>query len=190
MIVLGSTSKYRAELLARLGLPFDAIGPDCDETPQQGEKPRDLVLRLAKTKAASLQKDHPRNIIIGSDQVCSLNGQVLGKPGTVERAVEQLRTMRGQSIVFYTGLSVLNTASGETRDFIDETVVVLRDLGDAEIDRYINAELPLDCAGSFMVEKLGISLFDRVESSDPTALIGLPLIALCKALRHFGISVP
>jgi len=190
VLVLGSTSKYRADLLARLGLPFDTVGPDCDETPREGEKPRDLVLRLAKNKAASLKKDHPQSIIIGSDQVCSLKGQVLGKPGTVECAVKQLRTMRGQSIVFYTGLSVLNAASGETRDFIDETVVLLRDLSDAEIDRYISAEMPLDCAGSFMVEKLGISLFDRVESNDPTALIGLPLIALCKGLRHFGIRVP
>lgn len=190
VIVLGSTSKYRAELLARLGLPFEAARPDCDETPQQSEKPRDLVLRLAKTKAASLKNDHPQNIIIGSDQVCSLDGQVLGQPGTVERAVEQLRSMRGQSIVFYTGLCVLDAASGERTNTIDETVVVLRDLCDAEIDRYIGAEMPLDCAGSFMVEKLGISLFDRVESNDPTALIGLPLIALCKSLRHFGISVP
>lgn len=190
MIVLGSTSKYRAESLARLSLPFEAARPNCTETSQDGEKPHDLALRLAKTKAISLKTHYPHDIIIGSDQVCSLGGQVFGKPGTVERAIAQLQVMRGQSVVFYTGLSVLNAASGETRDTVDKTVVTLRELTDAEIKRYINADMPLDCAGSFMVEKLGISLFDSIETSDPTALIGLPLIELCKSLRHFEVDVP
>lgn len=190
MIVLGSESKYRAELLARLGLPFDAARPDCDETPLLGENPHDLALRLAKTKAQSLKTDYPDHIIIGSDQVCAVNGQVLGKPGTVERAVQQLRNMRAQAVTFYTGLCVVQAKSGEMQLSVDQTVATLRDLSDAEIDRYINAELPLDCAGSFMVEKLGISLFEQVESTDPTALIGLPLISVCKSLRYFGLNVP
>lgn len=190
MIVLGSTSKYRAELLARLGLPFEAARPNCDETPQIGEKPLDLALRLAKIKAQSLSTQYPDSIIIGSDQVCALAGQVLGKPGTVENAVQQLRTMRGQPVTFYTGLSVLQSKTGESQSAVDQTIATLRNLTDAEIDRYIEAEMPLDCAGSFMVEKLGISLFEQVESRDPTALIGLPLISLCKSLRHFGTDVP
>ena len=190
MIVLGSTSKYRAELLARLGLPFETALPDCDETPHSSEKPPDLALRLAKNKALSLKTQYPDHLIIGSDQVCALGGQLLGKPGTVDRAVQQLRTMRGQPVIFYTGLSVLNSLSGESVDAIDQTKVTLRDLTNAEIDRYIDAEMPLDCAGSFMVEKLGISLFEHIESSDPTALIGLPLISLCKGLRQFGVNVP
>ena len=190
MIVLGSTSKYRAELLARLGLPFEAARPDCDESPREGEKPRDLALRLAKTKADSLKSTFPNSLIIGSDQVCALGGQLLGKPGTVARAREQLQSMRGQSVTFYTGLSVINAQSGESLDSIDTTVVQLRELTDAEIDRYIAAEMPLDCAGSFMVEKLGISLFERVESTDPTALIGLPLIRVCSELRQFGVTLP
>lgn len=188
--VLGSTSKYRAELLSRLGLPFDAAAPDCDETPLQDETPQKLALRLAKTKTSSLRNQYSQSIIIGSDQVCSLGEHALGKPGTVERAIKQLREMRGQSVIFYTGLSVLHAPSGESRNSIDQTTVTLRDLSDDEIDRYIKAEMPLDCAGSFMVEKLGISLFEKVESTDPTALIGLPLIDLCKSLRYFGVSLP
>jgi len=190
VIVLGSTSKYRAELLTRLGLAFEAARPNCDETPQIDEKPLDLALRLAKTKAHSLTTRYPESIIIGSDQVCALAGQVLGKPGTVENAVQQLRTMQGQSVIFYTALSVLNSKTGETQNAVDQTIATLRNLTEAEIDRYIEAEMPLDCAGSFMVEKLGISLFEQVESKDPTALIGLPLISLCKTLRHFGVNVP
>lgn len=190
MIVLGSTSIYRAELLGRLGLAFEQASPNCDESVQNGEKPVELAQRLAKTKALSLVEQHPNSLIIGSDQVCALEGQVLGKPGTVERAVQQLRSMRGQSVTFATALTVIQASSGESQDYVDLTVATLRDLSDAEIERYIDAEMPLNCAGSFMVEKLGISLFDRVESEDPTALIGLPLISLCKSLRHFGISVP
>ncbi len=190
MIVLASTSSYRAELLARFGLHFEQASPNCDETPRVGEKPHNLALRLAKTKALSLQRSFPDDVLIGSDQVCELNGQVLGKPGTVDRAIEQLKSMRGQSVIFHTGLSVLLSTSGESRESVDTTVARLRDLDDAEIERYIAAEMPLNCAGSFMVEKLGITLFDKIESTDPTALIGLPLIQLSRDLRYFGIAVP
>jgi len=188
--LLGSTSKYRAELLARLQLPFITASPKCHETPLPSEQPGELARRLAQTKAISLQSDHPNAIIIGSDQVAALGDVVLGKPGTAAKARQQLQAMRGKSVVFYTAVSVVDCRSGQVLNATDETVATLRDLSDAEIDRYIEIESPLDCAGSFMVEKLGISLFERVESNDPTALIGLPLIKLCQCLRELGCSVP
>lgn len=190
MIVLGSTSKYRAELLSRLHLPFEAAKPACDESALPGEAPGALASRLAQTKALSLKDAYPNAIIIGSDQVAALGDHILGKPGSVSKAREQLQSMRGQSVVFYTALSVFDTASGNVLNETDQTIATLRALSDEAIERYIAADQPLDCAGSFMVEKLGISLFDRVESTDPTALIGLPLIKLCHCLRKLGVAVP
>jgi len=190
VIVLASTSAYRAELFERFGLAFTQAAPDCDETGEPGEIPADLALRLANTKARSLSSQYPDSLIIGSDQVCSVGDKILGKPGTVPIAVEQLRQMRGQMVVFHTAVCVLNASTGESNSDVDQTVATLRDLSDAEIERYIRAEMPLDCAGSFMVEKLGISLFDKIESSDPTALIGLPMIVLAKRLREFGLNLP
>jgi len=188
--LLGSTSTYRAELLSRLQLPFTTARPICDETPQPSEPPNKLASRLAKTKALSLQNEHPNAIIIGSDQVAALDKVVIGKPGTVDTARQQLRSMRGKSVVFYTALSVVDARSGQVLNALDETTATLRDLNNAEIDRYLEIERPLDCAGSFKIEGLGISLFDRVESTDPTALIGLPLIKLCQCLRELGGAIP
>jgi len=188
--LLGSTSRYRAELFSRLRLPFTTAKPLCDETPLTSEAPRDLAARLAQTKALSLQSAHPNTIIIGSDQVAALGDVGMGKPGNASNARWQLQTMRSHSVVFYTALSVLDSNTGKVLTAMDETVATLRDLSDAEIDRYIKAENPMDCAGSFMVEKLGISLFERVESDDPTALIGLPLIKLCRCLRALGSTIP
>jgi len=189
-LLLGSTSRYRAELLARLQIPFRTAKPICDESPYPAEAPDQLASRLAQTKAASLKIDHPNTIIIGSDQVAALGDTTLGKPGTTSAAGTQLRSMCGRSVVFYTALSVVNSASGEVLNAMDTTTAVVRDLTDEEIDRYVATENPLDCAGSFKIEKLGISLFERVESDDPTALIGLPLIKLCQCLRKTGLNLP
>ena len=155
-----------------------------------GEAPDALAARLAQAKAKSLQNAHPDQIIIGSDQVASLDTQILGKPGSVDRAQQQLRQMRGRSVVFYTGLCVLDTASGNCITAMDETTVSLRALSDEEIDRYIAVDNPLDCAGSFKVEALGITLFEQIHSTDPTALIGMPLIKLGQCLRELGIKLP
>jgi len=187
-IVLASTSRYRAQLLRRLGLPFTTANPGTDETPEPNESPADLATRLAHAKAVAVRDKHPSAIIIGSDQVPALAGSALSKPGTVERAQEQLALMSGQSVSFYTGLCVLNSADEICS--LDETRVRMRTLNTAEIERYVAVEQPLDCAGSFKVEGLGISLFDSVESTDPTALIGLPLISVANALRRFGVSIP
>lgn len=188
--LLGSTSPYRAELLSRLQLPFSTASPNCDETPIPSEPPNQRAARLAQTKALSLKNQHPNTIIIGSDQVASLENMVLRKPGTIDNAREQLQSMRGKSVVFYTAVSVHDSRTDKTLSVMDETKATLRELSDEEIDRYITLEQPLDCAGSFMVEKLGISLFDSIETNDPTALIGLPLIKLCQCLRQLGVSVP
>ena len=188
--LLGSTSRYRADLLSRLQLPFTTANPNCDETPLPCEPPDKLAGRLAQSKALSLQGEHPNAIIIGSDQVAALGSAVLGKPGTISKACEQLQAMRGKSVVFYTALSVVDNRSGQILNAMDKTTAMLRDISDAEIDRYLKIERPLDCAGSFMIERLGISLFERVESKDPTALVGLPLIKLCQCLRELGGNVP
>ncbi len=189
-ILLGSGSRYRAQLLDRLGLTFDTAKPHCDEAAFDAELPADLAQRLAHTKAKSLLDAHPQAIIIGSDQVAAVGDTHLGKPGTPAVAREQLHKMTGQSIVFHTALCVIDGSSGQTLQGIDQTTVKLRPLSDQEIDRYVDAEMPLDCAGSFKVEKLGISLFESVRSEDPTALIGLPLIMLSQFLRQLGVSVP
>ncbi len=189
-LVLGSTSRYRRELLGRLNLPFDVAAPDVDETPQAAEAPRDLALRLALAKARAVAAQHPQAVVIGSDQVADLAGEPLGKPGDHQRATLQLRRMRGQTVVFQTAVAVVCQASGFEQVDLAPVRVRFRDLSDAEIERYLRAEQPYDCAGSAKSEGLGIALLDAIESDDPTALIGLPLIRTCRMLRAAGLVLP
>ncbi|WP_284396095.1 Maf family nucleotide pyrophosphatase [Acidovorax sp. SUPP2825] len=189
-LVLGSTSRYRAELLSRLRLPFDVAAPDVDETPRAGEAPSALALRLAMAKARAVSAAHPDAVVIGSDQVADLLGQPLGKPGTHEKAVAQLQQMRGHSVVFQTAVAVVCAATGFEKVELAPVEVRFRDLSDAEIERYLRAEQPYDCAGSAKSEGLGISLLDSIQSDDPTALIGLPLIRTCRMLRAAGMELP
>ncbi len=189
-LVLASSSPYRRALLERLQLPFRTASPDVDESPLPGESPRALASRLARTKAQSLQETFPRSLIIGSDQVATIDDRTpIGKPGIVDRAREQLRASSGRTVVFYTGLSVLNTASGDHEHLVDRYEIQFRTLTDQEIDHYLKREEPLDCAGSFKAEGLGSALFERHHGADPTALIGLPLIALCRCLAAQGMPV-
>ena len=189
-LILGSTSRYRRELLERLRIPFEVAAPDIDETPLPGEAPRDLALRLAAAKARAVAEQHPNAVVIGSDQVADLNGKPLGKPGNHERATQQLREMRGHSMIFHTAVSVVCIESGFSQSDLAPVRVRFRDLNDAEIERYLRAEQPYDCAGSAKSEGLGISLLDAIESDDPTALIGLPLIRTCQMLRAAGLILP
>jgi len=189
-LVLASTSRYRRALLERLGLEFDCVPPDTDEAPRASEEPLDLVRRLARLKAESVSADRPDAVVIGSDQAAVLGTQVLGKPGTVPRCIDQLRQSSGREVVFLTAVHVANGRTGSGESHVDRTVVRFRKLGDREIERYVAAENPLDCAGGFKAESLGISLFESIESLDPTGLTGLPLIWLCGALRRAGIPVP
>ncbi len=187
-LVLASTSPYRRELLSRLRLPFEVMAPEVDETARAGESAAALSERLAMAKALAVAALHPDAVVIGSDQVAELNGALLGKPGSHERAVEQLRQMSGQTLRFETAVAVVC----RSRDFAAverATVTVrMRVLNDAEIEHYLRADRPYDCAGSAKVESLGIALLDAVESDDPTALIGLPLIRTCALLRRAGIE--
>ncbi len=189
-VVLGSTSRYRRELLSRLNLPFEVASPDVDETPAPGEAPRDLAMRLALAKARVVALRHPDAVVIGSDQVADLAGQPLGKPGTHERAVLQLRQMRGQTVIFQTAVATVCHASGFEQVDIAPVEVRFRDLSDDEIERYLRAEQPYDCAGSAKSEGLGIALLEAIHSDDPTALIGLPLIRTCRMLRAAGVMLP
>ncbi|NCT96957.1 MAG: septum formation inhibitor Maf [Comamonadaceae bacterium] len=189
-VVLGSTSRYRRELLQRLGLPFEVAAPEVDETPQPGEAPAALAQRLALAKARAVAERFPEAVVIGSDQVADLAGEPLGKPGTHERAVQQLRRMRGQTVVFQTALAVVCRASGFERQDIAPVRVAFRELDDGEIERYLLAEQPYDCAGSAKSEGLGIALLERIDSDDPTALVGLPLIRTCQMLRAAGVRLP
>ncbi|MBV7455449.1 Maf family nucleotide pyrophosphatase [Acidovorax sp. sif1233] len=189
-LVLGSTSRYRRELLQRLNLRFDVAAPDVDETPRPGEVPRALALRLAVAKAQAVARQHPDAVVIGSDQVADLAGEPLGKPGHHERAVQQLRQMRGQTVVFQTAVAVVCAATGFEQVDLAAVEVKFRDLSDAEIERYLRAEQPYDCAGSAKSEGLGIVLLDAIVSDDPTALIGLPLIRTCRMLRAAGLVLP
>ncbi len=188
-VVLGSTSRYRRELLARLNLPFEVAAPDVDETPQPGEAPRALALRLALAKAQAVAARHPEAVVIGSDQVADLAGQPLGKPGTHERAVQQLRRMRGQSVVFQTALAVVCLATGFEQVDLAAVRVQFRDLTDSEIENYLLAEKPYDCAGSAKSEGLGIALLESIDNDDPTALVGLPLIRTARMLRAAGVKL-
>ncbi|MBL8508139.1 Maf family nucleotide pyrophosphatase [Chitinimonas sp. JJ19] len=185
-LVLGSTSRYRRELLTRLGLPFEVAAPDCDETPLAGETAAETATRLARIKAQSLAGRYPGALIIGSDQVALLHGEQLGKPGNFERAFVQLSAMRGQTLVFHTALALHNSASGRTQEIVVPWQVSMRNYSDAEITRYLEREQPYDCAGSAKTEGLGVAMIDRMEGSDPAAIIGLPLIALCHMLREEG----
>ena len=188
-LVLGSTSRYRRELLQRLSIPFEVAAPDVDETPRSGESPRDLACRLALAKAHAVAALHPDAIVIGSDQVADLGGEPLGKPGTHERAVAQLQRMRGQTVVFQTAVAVVCQDTGFEQTTLAPVQVVFRDLSDAEIESYLRTEQPYDCAGSAKSEGLGIALLESIHNDDPTALVGLPLIRTCRMLRAAGVAI-
>ncbi len=186
-LVLGSTSRYRRELLARLQVPFEVAAPDVDESPLPGEAPQALAERLALAKAHAVASAFPQAVVIGSDQVADLNGLSLGKPGTHEKAVIQLRQMRGQTVIFQTAVAVVCLESGFVQTDLAAVRVKFRDLTDQEIENYLRAEQPYDCAGSAKSEGLGIALLDAIDSDDPTALIGLPLIRTCRMIQAAGV---
>ena len=188
-LILGSTSRYRKELLTRLRIPFETASPDVDETPHSNESPKDLALRLALAKARAVALKYPEAVVIGSDQVADLEGTPLGKPGNHANAILQLQRMRGKTVIFQTALSVVCIATGYERTDLAEVKVKFRDLSDAEIETYLRAEEPYDCAGSAKSEGLGISLLDAIDNDDPTALIGLPLIRTCQMLREAGVKL-
>ena len=188
-LVLGSTSRYRRELMQRLCIPFDVAAPDVDETPQDGESPHDLACRLALAKARAVAALHPDAVVIGSDQVADLDGEPLGKPGTHERAVAQLQRMRGRTVVFQTAVAVVCQNTGFAQTDLAAVRVVFRNLSDAEIEPYLRTEQPYDCAGSAKSEGLGIALLESIDNDDPTALVGLPLIRTCRMLRAAGLPI-
>ncbi len=189
-LILGSASRYRRELLGRLGLSFDVVAPQVDETPQAGESPAVLARRLALAKAKDVARRHPDAVVIGSDQVADLDGEPLGKPGDHPRATAQLRRMSGRTVIFQTAVAVVC----QSRRFVVEDLapvrVEFRRLADEEIERYLLAEQPYDCAGSAKSEGLGIALLEAIHSDDATALVGLPLIRTCRMLRAAGLQVP
>lgn len=204
-LVLGSSSPYRQELLARLGLPFQVCKPDIDESPRAGEAPEATALRLAREKAQAVARQNPDSLVIGSDQVATLDGMQIGKPGTHDKALRQLQAMRGRRVVFHTALCLLDARAGADASTDAQaaagersaedmqlacvpTFVTFRDLADAELDAYLRIEQPYDCAGSAKNEGLGIALLEKIESEDPTALTGLPLIALTTMLRRAGVA--
>ena len=187
-LVLGSTSPYRRELLQRLRLPFDVDSPRVDESPHPGEAPADLARRLALEKAQDVASRHPDAVVIGADQVAELDGQAIGKPGSHERAVAQLQAMQGRRVVFHTAVAVVRADTGFAQVVLAPVQVQFRPLSDAEIERYLQLEQPFDCAGSAKCEALGIALLETIESDDPTALIGLPLMRTCALLRLAGID--
>ena len=189
-LVLASSSKYRRELLQRLRLPFTCYSPEIDEQAQQNESPQHLVCRLAEEKARAVAGSHRQHLIIGSDQVAVLNDEILGKPHDLERATAQLLAASGRSLSFLTGLALLNSSTGNCQVDCINFTVHFRQLNEAQIRRYLQAEQPYDCAGSFKAEGLGISLFSSTEGSDSTSLIGLPLIRLVDMLHCEGISIP
>ena len=188
-IVLASTSKYRRELLARLGLPFEVAAPGVDETPLPDELPQATSLRLAEAKARAVAASYPRAIVIGSDQVAVLDGLPLGKPGSHANALRQLKAMRGKEVVFHTALCLHHAASGRTLTRVVPYCVRFRAYSDEQIERYLEREQPYDCAGSARCEGLGIVMIAEMRGSDPNALIGLPLIALTEMLAELGVSV-
>ncbi|AJP48377.1 septum formation inhibitor Maf [Rugosibacter aromaticivorans] len=189
-IILASTSLFRSELLRRLQLPFDIADPHIDESALPSELPAATAQRLAQAKAQAVARQFPNALIIGADQVAAYDEQRFGKPGTRQNARQQLRLMRGNEIVFHTGLCVLNSATGHTQVHCIPTYVGFRDLTDAEIEAYLDKEDALNCAGSAKSEGLGIALLRYQRGDDPTALIGLPLIALCEMLRSAGVPLP
>ena len=188
-LVLASTSPYRRELLARLGLPFDVAAPEADEAPLAGEAPRATALRLAEAKARSVAEQWPRALIVGSDQVADCEGAPIGKPGDLAAATRMLASLSGKRVVFHTGLALLDSANGRCRAALVDVTSTFRRLDNREIDAYLKREAPFDCAGAVKAEGLGIALFDAIESDDPTALIGLPLIRLAQMLRDAGVAI-
>lgn len=189
-LILASSSRYRKELLSRLHLPFETATPDIDEMPLAGEAPEQTALRLAKEKALSIASNNPDALVIGSDQVATLDGEQIGKPGTHENALNQLMRMRGRKVVFHTALCLCNGRASNTSEQMQienvRTFVTFRDLPEHELDAYLRIERPYDCAGSAKNEGLGIAIIAGIESTDPTALTGLPMIALCSMLRRAG----
>ncbi|KJV30596.1 septum formation inhibitor Maf [Aquitalea magnusonii] len=189
-IILASTSRYRQEIIARLGLPFTAVPPVCDETPLPGESALDTAVRLARTKAQSLAADYPNALIIGSDQVALLDGQQIGKPGSFENGVAMLQWMSGRTVVFHSALALYNTASGRLQENVGITRVTLRQLTEQQIRNYLTREPDaLHCAGSAKSEGLGGALLEKVESDDPNALIGVPLFQLISMLNAEGVEI-
>ncbi len=189
-LILASTSRYRRTLLERLSLPFEAVAPQVDETREPDEPPADMVLRLATAKATEVASRFPEALVIGSDQCAALGTDVLGKPGSHEKARVQLGRLSGQRVTFHTGLCLIDSAGGREWCDVVPFTVHMRDLEPDEIERYLRADRPYDCAGSFKSEGLGISLFRSMEGEDPTALVGLPLIRLCTRLREAGFTIP
>lgn len=189
-LILASTSPYRRELLHRLGLPFAVASPQTDESRWPGESPEAMALRLSEAKARAVAGAHPDALIIGSDQVATVDGLIYGKPGSHERAVDQLRVLSGKTVNFYTGLCLYNARTGVVEVCGVPTLVTFRNLTDEEIERYLRREPAYDCAGSARSEGLGIGLLSRIAGDDPNALVGLPLIALCALLRRQGVAVP
>ena len=189
LLVLGSTSLYRRELLQRLRLPFEVVSPQVDETPLDGEAPQALAERLALAKANAVALLHPRAVVIGSDQVADLDGEPLGKPGNHANAVRQLQRMRGRTVVFQTAVAVVCHESGFVGQALAQVKVGFRQLSDRAIEDYLQAEKPYDCAGSAKSEGLGIALLEVIDNQDPTALVGLPLIHTCRLLRAAGLAL-
>jgi septum formation protein len=189
-VLLASSSVYRREILTRVLSKFDWIAPEVDESPSPEESPEATALRLSQLKAFSCAKMRPDALVIGSDQVPALGQRLLGKPGSHERAIEQLQACSGESVVFYTGVSIIGPGAAPMQSHVDETIVKFRTLNDAQIQQYLKLEQPYDCAGSFKAEALGIVLFESINNSDPTALQGLPLIWLSDQLRRRGIDLP
>lgn len=188
-LVLASTSPFRRELLARLGVPFEVAAPDVDETPLPGEQPEDTARRLSLRKAQAVAQRYPDALIIGADQVARLDGEQIGKPGTHDKAVAQLRRMRGKTLAFHTALTLLNTRTGRTQTAVVPVRLVMRNYTDAQIEAYLRKERPYDCCGSARSEALGIALIARYETEDPNALVGLPLIKLVEMLANEGLDV-
>lgn len=187
-LILASSSRYRRELLDRLGLEYDAESPDIDESSRPGETPKDTALRLSEMKARAIWEKHPGSVVIGSDQVADLNGTKLGKPHTRERAIEQLTAMQDNVVVFYTALCVID-AEGRAEKLLSPTTIRMRSLKRETIEAYVDREKPFDCAGAAKIEKLGIALMASVESDDPTSLIGLSLMKLTTLLANAGVEV-
>lgn len=189
-IVLASTSPHRRVLLEKLGLPFSIVAPGLDESRHAHEDIASLVRRLSRSKADAVAAAHPGALIIGSDQAAERDGTIVGKPGDHAKAAAQLQAASGKTVTFHTGVCLLDTRDGRYREHVDLTRVHFRVLTPVEIERYLRAEAPYDCAGSFKSEGLGISLFESIESTDPTALVGLPLLALSRFLRECGVALP
>ena len=189
-LILASTSRYRRALLERLGLPFECVAPDVEETRHPGEPAAAMAARLARIKAEAVARRHPDAVVIGSDQVAVRGTDVLGKPGTRQKCLDQLRQSSGKEVLFLTAVHVIDGTGGDPLSHMDTTRVRFRKLTDPEIERYIDHDQPLDCAGGFKAESLGIALFESIESSDPTGLTGLPLAWVCGALRRAGFQIP